>query len=369
LVFLGAGASKVFGVPTMREFVEAIDARVGTAGGPPHLLFSRLITDLKSLYGESSDLEKVLDIVHDRSIGRTSVDIFKELSPDAADRLRYLIERTPAFADSLQNRDRELLGEQEVARGLEAQIISGVNALCDGADLDRAAQVYLDFASSLLGFQISDRRGGVSNQERVTSKSKPVRPLNIVTTNYDLCFESFCSDAQVGWNVGFEPTGPDQEQTFVGAPRDGQTNYPILKLHGSIDWWRTNRNRVVRRPHGQVGQRLLDGSRIERMEIRYPVGSKDLFGDPYLKLYARFAEWLSSCPVWIFIGYSFGDPSVRQLVRESLREHTRMYVVHPRCKELEEGPLRGLQGGSTYWINDRWPSSNLHNTLQQTARL
>jgi hypothetical protein len=193
--------------------------------------------------------------------------------------------------------------------------------------------------------------------------------VNVVTTNYDLTFEAFCSSSELRWDSGFQPSQADQEPTFTGAPQWNGSVLPILKLHGSIDWWRTDTNRVIRRAHGQVGQRLLDGSRINRMEIRYPVGSKDLFGDPYLRLYARFAECLATTPIWIFIGYSFADPSVRQLVKESIRSRTKMYVIHPHASDLEQGRLADLGSGRIYYVADRFPSPSsiqaVRNTLSQ----
>jgi hypothetical protein len=352
----------------MRQFVDEVDAWVKNNGRVDHSLLKQIRENLSELYGTDADLERLLDVIHDLSVGRKSTDVFKDLTPDAASRVLDLTRRLPQVAKELDEIDSQIAANQSKSTGLESEAIECINSKCEAADIDKAVTTYLDLASLLAGVSFRDGLGGAVSVEAGNLRGRQLRYLNVVTTNYDLCFESFCSSVGASWSTGFQSAGGDQEQTFLGAPQTNEAMFPILKLHGSIDWWRTDNNRVVRTLHTKPGRRLLDRSRISRMEIRYPIGSKDLFGDPYLRLYARFAEWLSSCPIWIFIGYSFGDPSIRQLVRESLRDRTKMYVIHPHADELERTRMSGLEGGKIYWIRDRFPSSQFEQVARNTAQ-
>lgn len=367
LLFLGAGASRVFNVPTMREFVPTLDRWVSKNARADHPLFSQVRDQVRGLYGEDVDLERVLDIIHDLSLGRKSIDVFKGLAPDAAARFTTLLSEVPQLPLAVNSLDQKIAGDRDSAVRLETSAAECIISACEVADQTKAAEVYRAFFTEL------SRTNFVSGEKAEVSRPNVGGPryafpgARVVTTNYDLCFEAFCTDSKISWDTGFQGLGADQEQSFSRAPDWNGSGFPLLKLHGSIDWWRTDTNRVIRRTHGRVNQRLLDNSRLTRMEIRYPVGSKDLFGDPYLKHYARFAEWLSTCPIWIFVGYSFGDPSIRQLVGEAMRPSTKMYVVHPHGTSEIRQRLNLPKDSKLYIVDERFPSETFIQVLRNTG--
>jgi len=66
-VFFGAGASKYFGIPTMKEFPEDFENYLGDNGEyDEKSLYKRIKDDLKEAYGDL-DLEAILTVLEDLS--------------------------------------------------------------------------------------------------------------------------------------------------------------------------------------------------------------------------------------------------------------------------------------------------------------
>jgi hypothetical protein len=366
LLFLGAGASKPFGVPTMREFVEHIGKEINEKQPDLAAPFEDIQKSLGQVYGDSLDLERLLDVVHDLATGRPSLDVFREFAPNAAIRISRLFAFDDSALNSLEKVDQEVAKNRDAMRDLEKFILGCIEWACRGVDYERAVSTYRTFINKFTQIRFTDGLGHALGQSPRTPTA--FQFIDVVTTNYDLCFERFAAASERGWNAGFTHSAVDHEESFSSPPMSRQEGaYPLLKLHGSIDWWRSSSNRVIRRSEGAVGQSLGDGSKIERMEIRFPVGSKDLFGDPYFRLYNRFAEFLAASSIWVFIGYSFGDPSVRALVTEAFRPKHRLVLVDPHATAHLRGPLSGLKGGKILPVEALFPSDSIIDSIRNNC--
>ena len=64
LAFLGAGASKPFGIPTMQEMVDKFEERLERDDAKCFALYSRIKSTLVSAYGNSIDIESVFSVLH-----------------------------------------------------------------------------------------------------------------------------------------------------------------------------------------------------------------------------------------------------------------------------------------------------------------
>ena len=64
LVFLGAGASKQFGIPTMQEMVDKFEEKLERDDTKCFALYSRIKNTLVNAYGNSIDIESVFSVLH-----------------------------------------------------------------------------------------------------------------------------------------------------------------------------------------------------------------------------------------------------------------------------------------------------------------
>ena len=181
-----------------------------------------------------------------------------------------------------------------------------------------------------------------------------IRPY-VATTNYDLCFEAFCSISALNYTNGFSHHRAEHEFDFDPSLFDRVDGVPLLKLHGSIDWWKTKSGRVVETQHGSVGNRLRNGDEVSELCIRYPISDKQLFEYPFVELYSRLGRYLRDSDVWLFIGYRFADPSVRNLVMNLAQPGKKIVAVGPTASQILQNELRLSERIPSYAIPIKFP--------------
>lgn len=346
LIFAGAGASAAFGVPVMREMTTRLEDRSKTSAFPEHLrpALSAVASRLREVYGEAYDLEKLLDTVAALAQGRTLLEDAREY-PHLAFRLSELLarfghERGP----NLKAHDGQFSGGGQYP-DLERAITAEVVRWCEGLDTVAAPVAWADLLVGLSTQKLAGRWGeSVSPGHLFPGPRLPgILRATFVTTNYDLGIESSLGRLRIAPATGFVPDAASGANEFkLGARIEDAAGVPVLKLHGSIDWFRVHDGRVVHAPGRRVGDELLDGGRLERREIRYPIVTKSLGGLPYSALYTEFARALAAAKHWVFIGYSFGDESISSLVREIATPEKRLLVIGPHAGALAKA--RGLDG-------------------------
>ena len=352
-VFLGAGASHPFGVPTMKGMVSQVSEPAATLSPNERELLERLTKRLTAYYARNYDLEKLLDVIHDLSDGRPSQDALGDLAPRALYRFKEVLEAcAPNSFEGEKQADQELLADAETAGSLETHITDRISQWCGAADFS-AAQTAYSAMFNVLNYYLNNR--GLQEQiERDYIDGIFVPRASFATTNYDECLDNTFRRLRVPVYTGFYPNVATRQTEFVissespeppeprerRAPFDrGSITRLLLKIHGSVSWWRTSTGRVVELASATRGQVLGDGATLVRREMNYPVATKDLVGTPYNILYAWLAEALANASLWLFIGYSFGDISVVQMMNELLGSKTKFIVVGPHADSVVKGSL------------------------------
>lgn len=137
--------------------------------------------------------------------------------------------------------------------------------------------------------------------------------VTIATLNYDLCVETAASQLGVPCSRGLDRW---DTEGLVQFPDEGVR---LLKLHGSIDWkrseWRPD-------PHNHVyGVRReildVDGSELQPDEVPYLVfGRREKLRPegPSLELISDLRARLSRARVLMILGYSFADGHINELI-------------------------------------------------------
>jgi hypothetical protein len=138
------------------------------------------------------------------------------------------------------------------------------------------------------------------------------KPVEIFTTNYDLLLEQALEEQRVPYFDGF--VGADS--AFLDLESMAEDDLParwarLWKIHGSINWWMTDKKKIRRSRDPVAGQQLL----IYPSDLKYEQ-SRQM---PYYAMLDRLRVFLRSdqC-VLLTCGYSFGDEHINAHIGQGL---------------------------------------------------
>lgn len=138
------------------------------------------------------------------------------------------------------------------------------------------------------------------------------KPVEIFTTNYDLLLEQALEEQRVPYFDGF--VGSDS--AFLDLESMAEDDLParwarLWKIHGSVNWWMTMRQKIRRSRDEGKGEQLL----IYPSHLKYDQ-SRQM---PYFAMLDRLRTFLRSdqC-VLLTCGYSFGDEHINAYIGQGL---------------------------------------------------
>ena len=239
---------------------------------------------------------------------------------------------TEQVKDSLDNEDElrevgQMAWDRVVARGIDPPTVEDVlshirtlKSLCGTGAID--------------GFSVDDLdkldRAVCEQVRKIVSKPLPAsdtpyhvlaswiqaipraRPVEIFTTNYDLSLEEALEEQLVPYFDGF--VGSDS--AFLDLDSMAEDDLPprwarLWKIHGSINWWMTSKQKIRRSRDIVEGEQLL----IYPSHLKYDQ-SRQM---PYYAMLDRLRVFLRSdqC-VLVTCGYSFGDEHINAIIAQGL---------------------------------------------------
>jgi hypothetical protein len=158
-------------------------------------------------------------------------------------------------------------------------------------------------------------------------------PFHIYTTNYDRVVETYW-EGKEEINDLFKKVG-GLEELDVGLLSSAVGRIKLVKLHGSLDWFKLTTGKIIR--SSDYKRSKIGGSRVQGEQMLYPIQQKDLYKHPWYDIFKQFKIDLSKTRNWIVIGYSFNDEFIRNMLLEVLGQEgqrSRMLIVHPRANEI-----------------------------------
>lgn len=307
MLFLGAGASAPFGVPTMQGLTELCENYLRENG------FAELETIHESLqrFGLVSDFESLLSVLQGLASPVETVKTSGPFTAYLANRIQDLdgIKRTKA-AEHVEALKRIL-----VEKCKEANITSALDAY--NALFEMMARVQ---AISLGTFQTQWQGGAM------ISGRPPRKTQDIFTSNYDLIVENCFRLGKLGeLRTGFKTIN----MQYLWSPDDsygfGQNVTNLVKLHGSIDQFLTNDGIEKRQAPPTEGFYLTKA--LEEMMI-YPVHEKYVTRSPYFELISIFRRQFKQDPVCIVIGYSFRDEPINNAFVDGMAMNPHLKLIY-----------------------------------------
>ncbi len=202
-----------------------------------------------------------------------------------------------------------------------------------------------------------------------------IYPIEIFSLNYDLLMEQAFEARKIPYFDGFVGS----HHAFFDLASMEDEKLPnrwgrLWKLHGSVNWWRTKQDEVIRRT-GDLGSGSDERQMIYPSHLKYDQSRRM----PYLAMQDRLRAFLAGGQaILVTCGYSFQDQHLNEVILHGLRSnptaicfgllfgkkenykhaHT-MAQSHPNLSVLaSDGAVLGtLEGG---WKQERRTNHSLH---------
>jgi len=293
IVFLGAGASKCFGIPVLKELDKHI---LNLPGG-----FGKQIRDLKKRFEANS-------------IPFNTQNLLAFLETSCNKRLRYK-EAGPVLLSFVKGNKKFDMRSVAAHKKLIDVVKSEIRNRCI-VQKDKLHLVRKKMDFFLRGL-VRNRKFGLSAEIPI---GQPIYPsVELFTTNYDDVLETFCEWIGIEAVDGYVETVPVSAKTgwIVCKFDEHEFDLPnvlrIYKLYGSVRYARRN-DYVVR-----IEPRTWPLLPTVKDLLIYPGATECIWNEPQLQLFYRLQQCLYSASYSLIVGYSFPDRAVADVFRNALR--------------------------------------------------
>ncbi|HEC93055.1 MAG TPA: hypothetical protein ENI51_08715 [Candidatus Atribacteria bacterium] len=291
-IFLGAGASKEAGLPTIKDLAnllkEELDNPSKLKEGEVSEFLKRIISILENKKQNSLTIEDILETIYHIYFLMTGSN--NEILPS-------------------------IKGVEKIDRNIMDLSITFIKKLVyeNCIDID---QEKLNTHKCFFQCMLNSGR---------------MRKFRVFTTNWDIIVEKVCDILEFKCEDGF--TGIfDAFESFNILRENHSTILPtvfLYKLHGSLNWIHYGNNKIIRTVD------KLERENYEKVMI-YPTPFKfrEILGYPYSDLLSFFSDSISrksQSPLLIVIGYSLGDSHIISKISNMLKENERsnLFIINP----------------------------------------
>ena len=305
IIFLGAGASRAFEVPTTKEFIGLVEKEIGE---------NELYKDVKaSIKEDLFDLESLMSVLDDLS--RPEETLLEVMSPYTS---RFLLQKQ----QEKEGLYYQKAGVQDAAKELLHRLRKIIRRECLIAVRDRKPLIIETYDAF---FDNAGKLVSSSHQSPDSRRSFP-SDLRIFTTNYDTCVETYLNAKHADFTCGVELRWG---YLVLNVNAFSGKSIELVKLHGSIDLFRKNDDIRQFQTFGIDVENEITylGEDYGEEFMVYPVEPSSLrhvIQSPYSDLYNLLRDRLTrenSRPdaTWLLVGSSFRDLAIATIMNEVLR--------------------------------------------------
>jgi len=337
ILFLGAGFSKTFGIPTMEEMTRDLP-RLGLDVRERQLLES--IRERLSNY-RHYDVEAVLTVLDYLS---DSERVGKEVVNAAP--TQFFIEPKESWANASLEALNRCYGIGDPDKVKKA-VVKHIKSVCQMKPEKEELFPLIDQLLILLDLHL-----GGPDLRSTLGKEPAGNSLNhkVFTTNYD---NVLCAYAN---RRGARLMNGEISQNQVGIHKRTNSSlfykaeqaFKIFRLHGYITWFIDKHSKDIRHS-GEVlppGGRSLLGDEPEREAMIFPIGGKYIYREPYCDIFFYLKEVLQEEKLITVVGYSFRDTDVVGLFVDAsiLNPELTMVLLDPKAEEIRKERLGDFRG-------------------------
>jgi hypothetical protein len=334
IIFVGAGASGPFGIPTMTEMVEEFEARLRNNYSPHLPLFEDIKYRLRNY--QAFDIEALITVLRDIiDIDRVPAKVLNQPS------VHYFSSRGLSFEKMVEfNREKAARNHTKAE-----QLLKEVKGFIADACIIKKQpfEIYEEFFHQVMFKQ----RGYNFRQALAGAIGGLLRThCEIFTTNYDQAVEAYCHsriDYECGQaaNLLLDIANTDSRRLY--SP--DALVFQIYKLHGSVNWY-IDQAGTMRwlTESAQVGKTTSLGDRIARELLMYPAFAKYTFREPFYTMFHHLKARLLLCDACYVVGYSFRDDDILGLFHDAmtLNKKLQLYLIDRNAPAIMQAKFNGF---------------------------
>lgn len=195
-----------------------------------------------------------------------------------------------------------------------------------------------------------------------------IAEVELFTLNHDTLLERSLASADIGYNDGFGQPVNDVRYWNPDIMNSADYSIRLIKLHGSIDWFRFPPN-----PHSigpdAIGIPLSDDiwhTISPSGQMQTPAGGRpvllagtfnkmlDYTASIFADLHCLFRETMRSSSRLIISGYGFGDKGINSQIIEWMYESTKRQIclIHPNPSKCRTHSRGAISKNWDHWIQD-----------------
>ena len=314
IVFLGAGASVPFGIPTMTKLVEGFEHELKSNYPPTLDLFNDIKNKLKNY--RYFDIEALITVLQDIiEIDKLPNIIFGKPS------IHYFASWGVNFDNIVEDGRANAIYIRDDAKKLLMEVKNYIADVCCIGD-KQPYDLYDEFFH-----QILYKNTGMNYLDSIERKGPKNIQCYIFTTNYDKIIEAYCRRREITYDCGETQNGTVDIRTNSRLTSNDML-FHIFKLHGSTYWYidEENHMRWLTQP-AQVGSTTHLGDRVVKELAIYPAQEKYTYREPFYNIFHYLKERLSFCDICYVVGYSFRDEDILGLFTDAMDLNERLSLL------------------------------------------
>lgn len=207
--------------------------------------------------------------------------------------------------------------------------------------------------------------------QTIKKRQEKSSEVYIFTTNYDTLLEDAAEAENIPLFDGFWGTNraffcPNYFSLVWGAPDTNSKGRPVvsrhkqrpiflLKLHGSVNWWKEG-NAIYRSPNSKRPHPRRDSLMIPPYHTKISDSGLDIFGEVRTKFFDLLGGRGGNIKRLVTIGYGFGDKHINSAIKDNVQKGK--WVLIAMAKEPHRELLNMAQdnrGGivvtqDAYWL-------------------
>ena len=352
MIFLGAGASKPFGIPTLEEFSKIVCDKLEALGHKDVLV--RIRDSLKE-FNLSLDFESLYSILEGLVNPQMAVTYAGPLTA-------YLIGKKDDLPKSYDY--------SKVLRDLRKEIYKQCRV-----DSERFKVVEGCYEKLL---EVTEK-----NTSSESIYNNPPQTVSIgkvfATTNYDMSLELYFYRKNTQVIDGFEETGgfvKYYNPSLLLNPYESKNSRTIIKLHGSIFQFLKG-DQMIKTKLDPSSKALPFKINVGSEMMIYPTREKDVLIEPYFSFFSTFKNinWSKL----LVIGYSFRDEPINNAIIERMKidENSQLIVIDPKVEEVVDNLYSNISPSLVWTIPNhrlfkyqgKFGSSEVYEYLKRIERV
>jgi len=331
IIFLGAGASKTFGILTMPEMVKEFGQRLEYQEKD---LFNRIMNKLKNY--RNFDIEALITLLERvENIDRFIEELNNPSLHYFLDNLAYSWQNTIEYIKGQASQDKK------AAENLLENLKEFIRDICAQEIEEEKFSIFDLFFGTML------EKEGIDFKVKLQTKGEKGAYYDIFTTNYDMVMERYCRSRDLLYE-----NGEMRDRTVDISSRNmelygrARECFKIFKLHGSINWGEVKKGKIMARDTPvKHGERTIYGERFTKEMVIYPAREFYTFREPFYDMFNHLRNRLVTSDRCYIVGYSFRDLDLRGIFLDAVEKNDKLKFcfIDPNVDEIVNERLSGIK--------------------------